>query len=216
MENIVIGVILWRLLHENWLDELETNGSAGHDFENQIVQRVFLAVSKQGGYKTSPPRTTLKLRTVSGLSHQIDVIVAEGVSTYHLIECKFTKLAGIEEMYALNAKLLDYAFGALGAQQKSVFRGYFLTGLTGVNENFYKFAIAWGITPIVLNGIPPLEYIAYKTPKDSSLYPKIAKLMEETVSTDIKRTASQRRNADQLLAKWRVFHTLWKQEGYDG
>jgi hypothetical protein len=211
----MIGIILWRLLHEKWLDELKTDGSAGHDFENQIVQRVYAVVSKQGGYKASPPRTTLKLHTVSNLNHQIDIIVAEGVSTYHLIECKFTKSANIEEVYALNAKLLDYAFGALRAQQNSVFRGYFLTGLTGVNKNFYKYAITWGITPIVLNGMPPLEYIAYKTPKDSTLRPKICKLMEETAGTDIKRFTSQRISGDQLFSQWRLLYTLWKQEGYD-
>lgn len=210
----MIGSILWRLLqNNNWLEELNTDGSAGHDFEDQIVQRIFSAVNTGSGFKPFPPRTTLKLNTVSGLFYQIDVVVLEGQSTYHLIECKFTKTANIEELYALNAKLLDYAFGAQKAGQKLTFKGYFVTGLTGVNDNFYQYSIAWGITPIILGGIPPLEYMIQKTPKETPLHRQMVSLLEETTGTNIKKIISQSKKADLLFKQLGLCHQLWKQNG---
>lgn len=211
----MIGVILWQLLQEDWLNELNTDGSAGHDFEDRIVQHIYSTVIKSGGYKTSLPRTTLKLETVSGLQHQIDVVVREKISIYHLIECKFTKSSNIEEMYALNAKLLDYSIGAMKAKQKLSFRGYFVTGLTEVNDNFYQYALAWGITPIVLNGLPPLEFLAHETVNNPDLSRQILKLLEETSGSDIRRVASQSWKAAHLFALWRLFYHRWKQDKND-
>ena len=209
----MIGAILWQLLHEDWIKGLKTDGSAGPDFEDKILQHVYLAVSKLGGYQASPPRTTPRLKTVSGLPHQIDVVVKQGISTYHLIECKFTKTANIEELFAFNAKLLDYAFGALRAKQNLVFRGYFVTGLTGVNDHFYQYAISWGITPIIVNGLPPLEFMECKTSKDSELHDQILKLQKATGVTDIKGIAYQSQSAKQLVDQWQLIYHRWKQEG---
>jgi hypothetical protein len=211
----MIAETLWQIFQQNFLEQLSTDGSAGHDFENLVVQRVYTTVSKDGRFKVYPPRNTLKLGTLSRLYHQIDVVVIEGGSTYHLIECKFIKAADIEELYALNAKLLDYAIGSLRSGLSINFRGYYLTGLTNVNDNFYQYSIAWGITPIVLGGLPPLEYMAQKTPKGCSLYRQIIGLLEATKTTDVKRFTTRPQNADQLFTQWRRCHQLWKQEGYD-
>jgi hypothetical protein len=122
----MIGIVLWETINAGWIHQLNTDGSAGHDFENQIVKRTHTAISKISGLKALPPRTTLSLPTVSGLQHQIDVVVRDGASIYHLIECKFKKSFDIEEIYALNAKLLDYTFGAMKYGHNHVFKGYLL------------------------------------------------------------------------------------------
>jgi hypothetical protein len=166
-------------------------------------------------YSPLTPRTTLNLPTISGLHHQIDAIVREGSSIYHLIECKFTQNADIEELYALNSKLIDYTLAARKKGQKQQFFGYFLAGRVGVNDNFYQYAISWGISLIVPHGLPPLSYMLHQSNPESILHSKIEKLMNSASGTDLNRILAERTGADQLLFQWQSISQLWVSEQND-
>lgn len=212
----MLASVLWELLGEGQVQDLSTDGSAGHRFEDLTVEKVYAACQKLATLKPLLPRYTLKLPTVSGLHHQIDVIVREGTSGYHLTECKFKQSVSIEELYALNAKLLDYAFGAMIRAQKTQFRGYFFTTSPKVNDNFHKYALAWGIVLVAPGGPPPLEHMLSKAKPDTALHDQLTTLVEKTSGgTQPAELAASPREAEKLLAQWRACYQYWKREGYD-
>lgn len=207
--------VLWELLREQRVKSLSTDGSAGHEFEDITVEKVHTACHRLGALKVLPPRYTLKLPTVSGLHHQIDVVVREGPSVFHLVECKFKQSVAIEELYSMNGKLLDYIFGAQIRGQKTRFRGYFLVSPATVTDNFYKYALAWGITLIAPEGPPPLEYMLAKIKPNVALYGQLTRLLERTSGAEFTELISKPRRADRLFAEWRACYQRWKREGYE-
>lgn len=212
----MLASVLWNMLSERQVQDLRTDGTAGHQFEDLTVQAVYKACAKLGRMRTFAPRYTLRLPTVSGLQHQIDVVVSEGPSIYHLIECKFAKSVTIDQLYATNAKLLDYSFGATTREQKTEFRGYFLVSPSKVNDNFYRYASTWGITLVAAGGLPPPEYMIEKIPPhtDAALFEQLVSLSEKTTGGNFTDLLTKPRNAEKLLMEWRACYQKWKRKGY--
>ena len=173
----MLASILWGLLEEQQVQDLSKDGSAGHDFEDLTVEKVHTACHKVSNLGPFPPRYTLRLPTVSGLCHQIDVVVREGSAGYHLIECKLEQSTDVAEIYALNGKLLDYAFGARVRNQRTQIRGYFLTTSSRVSDGFCKYALAWGISLIAPGCPPPPEYMLAKTKPNTTLHRQLTRFV---------------------------------------
>ena len=205
--------VLWELLAEKQVQQLSAGDSPGHLFEDFTVQMVHTACHRLGTLKTFPPRYTLKLPTVSGLSYQIDVVVREGSSNYHLIECKFKQSASVEELYAFNAKLLDYAFGAQSRGYKTRVRGYFLT-TSEVSDNFHQYALAWGITLIAPSCTPPAEHMLSKVKPNTPLHSQLTRLVEKTLGAQPFESVARACEIRKLLVEWRSCYQRWKQAGY--
>lgn len=211
----MLASVLWELLREQRVQSLSTDGSAGHEFEDVTVEKVYTACHRLGALKVFPPRYTLKLPTVSGLHHQIDVVVQEGTSGFHLVECKFRQSVTIEELYATNGKLLDYVLGAQVRGQKTRLRGYYLVGPTRVNDSFYQYALAWGITLIAPDGPAPLEHMLAKTRPDTALYGQLTRLLQRTSGAEFPGFVTKPCKPHQLLVEWRACYERWKREGYE-
>lgn len=210
----MLASILWELLEERRVQSLSKDGSAGHEFEDLTVEKVYTACHRLGTLRPFPPRYTLELPTVSGLYHQIDVVVREGSSGYHLVECKFKQSANIAELYAFNGKILDYAFGAQARDRKTWFRGYFLTTSLSVSKSFYKYALAWGITFIAPGCPPPPEHMLSKTKPNTALHRRLTRLVERAADISLAEFATRPREADKLVAEWCACYQHWGREGY--
>jgi len=214
MNKSPLASILWELLSKKQVQGLNTGGSAGHQFEDITVETVYNTTCREAStLKPFLPRYTLPLPTASGLPHQIDVVVRERSYVYHLIECKFKQSVNIEELYALNAKLLDYAFGAQVREQKTRFRGYFFTTYPKVNENFLRYALAWGIVLIAPGCPPPLEHLLANTTPDTPLYNQLIRLVRKTSGTQLGEFATKPREASRLLSEWNACHRQWERCG---
>ena len=205
--------VLWELLVEKQVQQLRDGNSSGHLFEDFTVQTVYTACHRFGTLKTFPPRYTLKLPTLSGLSYQIDVVVREGPSNYHLIECKLKQSASVEELYAFNAKLLDYTLGAQSRGHKTRVQGYFLT-TSEVSDNFPQYALAWGITLIAPGCIPPAEHMLSKVKPDTLLHSQLTRLVEKTSGAQPHESVARACEIEKLLVEWRACYQRWKQDGY--
>jgi len=210
----MLASVLWGLLGEHQVQSLSKDGSSGHVFEDLTVEKVYAACHRLGTLKSFPPRYTLRLPTVSGLYHQIDVVVREGSSSYHLIECKFEQLTDVAELYAFNGKLLDYSLGAQARHQKTRLRAYFLTASPTVSESFYKYALAWGITVIAPGCLPPPEHMLAKIEPNTTLHRQLTRLVDRTTCISLGELVAKPREADKLLADWRSHYQSWRRAGY--
>lgn len=211
----MLASVLWELPGECQVQSLGNDGTAGHEFEDLTVEKVYASCLKLGTLRPFPPRYKLKLPTVSGSYHQIDVVVRDGSSGYHLVECKFKQSTDVAELYAFNGKLLDYIFGAKARNQKVRFRGYFLTTSPSVSEGFCKYALAWGITLVAPNASdcpPPPEYMLSRTKPDTALQRRLNRLVERTVDISLAEIATGPREAGKLVADWRVCFQHWRKE----
>src|SRR2546423_859516 len=76
---------------------------AGHKFEDAAAQIAYEALVRVG-VAPYPPRHTLRLPTLSGLTQQFDVVAHKG-SRYFIVELKRRTHSEIEQLYAFVAKL---------------------------------------------------------------------------------------------------------------
>lgn len=209
MASSVLSGVLWELLTADRVQGLNTDGSAGHAFEDLTLELVYAACLEKGHLQPFPPRYTLQLPTVSGLHHQVDVGAREGAALYHIIECKFKHTVPVEHLYALSAKVMDYAIGARVHGHNSRFRAYMLASPAQCNDNMYRYALAWGITLVAPGNYPPPEYMLAHVPNGTPLASRLERLVKRSAVPTVDDLLAGPRRADELFAEWRNCIQEW-------
>lgn len=181
----------------------------GHRFEDAAAKAAYEALVHVG-VTPRQPRRTLALPTVSGLQHQLDVVVPEG-SRWFIIELKHRSSAQIEQLYAFVAKLLDYALAARLHRTGHEFTGVFVSTAPRLNDHFRQFALAYGVV-VIAPDLPPCQVLE-ECPEDESVRRDaldLAGRLEVPLPTVAIRY-SPSVEAALLVQEWRALAQRWAQ-----
>jgi hypothetical protein len=167
--------------------------SSGKKFEDFMVQQLYQKLRQLGTLHVFPPRYTLHQATYSSVAHQFDIVVRQSELT--VIECKFRKKTGIDDLFAFMGKLIDYREPPCGI---------FVTTAEKVNNNVLYYAIAHHIL-IVCSSLPPVQYMIQRVKKNTDLARRLASLQ-----TRLRGETSP----NYLLVEWQNAHRRFMEEGY--
>jgi hypothetical protein len=193
---------------------IESRIAAGHQFEDEVSEVVF-RFKRTLNLQVFPPRVTLAdYPTFSGLAHQFDVAFVRENGLY-LIECKRKTKVPVEQLFAFNAKVLDYCIGFASSRVRRLdIYAMFLSTEVDSGGSLIRYAIAYGILPII-KGPPPPQKMLLALKPGSRLEKGLAELEQRLFPQQplIAIHAHQRR-PDHILTNWESHFRRWCQEGY--
>lgn len=167
--------------------------SSGSKFEDYVFQHLYVALRQAVGQSVFPPRYTLREATLSGVSHQFDVVIHEESLT--TIECKFRKGTGIDDLFAFLGKLADY---------REPPRGIFLTTAQRICDEVFCYAIAHHIS-VVSPSLAPVDYMIQRVKSETDLSRRLLNLKECLQGQSVPK---------QALIQWQNEHRRFRAEGY--
>jgi hypothetical protein len=154
-------------LYELTLKSSEAKGnriSAGHEFEEETARLVYLQ-EKSEGLKAHPPRMTLQMPTVSGLTYQFDASFSHRDNLF-VIECKKRKslLTGSELVHYFCSKILDYVLASERTDTRLKLRGIFLS-TQDTGDHGFIYGMTFGVRTVDPKHPPP-EYMMARLPQE--------------------------------------------------
>lgn len=185
----------------------------GHRFEDLAAKAAYEALV-QVGVMPRLPRHTLQLPTLSGLSHQLDLVVSEGLTLF-AIELKHRSLSNIDQLQAFIAKLLDYALAARNLGTGHRFSGVFVSTASSLNDHFRQYALAYGVLPIAKD-LPPCV-VLHECPGDPTVRRDALDLSARLAVPLPEATIMRQRNDPSvLLQEWKALALRWSQRCLGG
>ena len=127
----------------------------GHTFED-IVSRSVYDICLEVDYQCKSARHTPNLPTFSGARHQFDCWFGSEDVDY-VVECKRRKMATKDQIYYLNARLIDYVLGLKQRDDSRKIKGVFVS-TAPVDDNSLSYSFAYAMD-IIEPGTPPIEHM---------------------------------------------------------
>jgi hypothetical protein len=180
---------------------------AGFALEEMVSQEAYECIRGSPGIAVLPPRTTLNYPTVSGLTHQYDVVMREN-NTFYVIECKRRGVATIDQIFSFNAKILDYAFKDSFNKNFSI-KGVFLS-TAELTDNARKYALAHGIIPIDPS-LPPIQFMIDRVKEEDTLYQELVGFERVLM---LPQPFMSRSDTHEFLNNYTIYYEKWKSRGY--
>lgn len=175
----------------------------GYRFEDETSQQIY-HFAREEGLEPNPPRTTLRLPTVSGNLHQFDGSFRYAEHVY-VVECKNTQAAAKDYIHYFNAKILDYVLAAEAREEGVMLRGIFLSTVP-LAKSAWQYALAYGIR-VVDPESPPIEYMTQRVVDEEALKSALTSLLERI--NEVTPTGGGP-NSSQLLNEYRFLCARWR------
>jgi hypothetical protein len=196
--------VLWEVVLRS--REAQRSGSIntaadGRALEDDSVAAVYERLVSLG-LAPSPPRETLRLPTVSGVQHTVDLALRDSMHIY-VVELKRRATVETALLQAFVAKLLDYALAARVYDTGISFTGVFAATVPKFNDRQREFAIGFGVISVV-SDLTPCEIMASVATRQADrdeaerLASRIAERLPELI------TSVAQRNSQLLLAEWKL------------
>lgn len=203
-------VLLFNLIRDESKRGFKESGppvKAGFALEDVVSQKAYECIRGYPGIEVLPPRSTLNYPTVSGLTHQFDVVMREN-NTFYVIECKRRYVATIDQIFSFNAKILDYAFKDFFNKSFSI-KGLFLS-TAELTDNARKYALAHGIIPIDPS-LPPIQFMMDKMKEEDPLYRELVRFERVLM---LPQPFRNRNDTHEFLNNYVIYREKWKSMGY--
>lgn len=139
------------------VEDSGSSSKSGHTFEDVVARGIYDACYRTS-YQCKPARHTPNLPTFSGMKHQFDCWFGKENLDY-VIECKRRKASTKDQIYYLNARIIDYILGLKkedGNFDRRI-KGIFVS-TAPVDDNSLAYAFAYGMT-VIEPLSPPLELL---------------------------------------------------------
>ncbi|MCX6659249.1 MAG: hypothetical protein NTX81_02545, partial [Candidatus Bathyarchaeota archaeon] len=173
---------LYELTVKSSASGYENKISGGHEFEEQTARLVYLHENLEG-LKANPPRLTLQLPTISGLTYQFDVSFYFHNALF-VIECKKREslLTGSELVHYFLSKIMDYVLASKRAGGNLKMHGIFLS-TQDTGDSGCICGLSFGVR-VIDPTHPPIEYMLSKLPQEEVALRKSLEHLGKKIDTD--------------------------------